>query len=264
MDRECLQIRKNGKLVQTKWVYDEEKEQGSYQEFDITDQAISKLFEVCELAPDITLKDIFLLLNTELDIFDTIIGNWTKEIVTEGLTQPEKPYVKDDEAIEYLELKLSLEYDMNYDNGKNILNGPTRLDFGGVGFEREKDKFFDWVDADGSPVIEFPKGYRTPWSVWATPANELINIPVKIDNKLTITEEIWTDDGIKQGVTHTFSNPLITLGNILYSILWELSFNGPPVKRDAFVKELKETVDNIKKEDYIDMEQLDFEGIDEL
>jgi hypothetical protein len=72
---EKLQIRKGGKLVDTRWIYDREKDQGEYQEFDVTDKAVRHLFDICYLAEDVTLKDLFLLLNTNLEQFDLIFGN---------------------------------------------------------------------------------------------------------------------------------------------------------------------------------------------
>ena len=237
---EKLEIRKGGKLIETKWVYDKKLKQGEYKEFDKTDQAIRKLFETCELAPDVTLKDIFQLLNTELDLFDAVIGNWCKEIVTEGLTQPEKPYdlsVYNPDQIEYLELRFTPEYDNDGDNTKDYLNGLCRPDFSATGVVLQDEH------------EHYKKGERIPWSISFTPANELINIPVKLAKDMVIYEGI-----LKTKVTDlpkqlaVFDNPQYTLGNILYGIIWEMSFHGGPNSRNDFHKDLLKTVDSIKKE----------------
>lgn len=236
---EKLEIRKGGKLVETKWVYDREKEEGEYKEFDRTDQAIRHLFEPCQLGEDVRLKDIFELLNTELDIFDAVIGNWCKEIVTEGLTKPGKPYdltKYDPEQIEYLELRYTPEYELY--EGVDSFYGFTRPDFGGVGVELQNDG-----DQD-----HYKKGERIPWGISFTAANDLINIPVKLNDTFAVYEGILRCKD-KPGFGHKlveFKNPTYTLGGILEGIIWEMSFHGGPEKRDEFGKELRETVEKIK------------------
>lgn len=240
MSREKLEIRKGGKLIETKWIYDKVAKQGAYHDIDRTDQAIRNLFEVCELAPDVTLKDIFLLLNSEIDIFDAVIGNWCKEIVTEGLTAPEKPYdlnVYDPEQIEYLELRFTPEYESDGDGTEDYLQGFTRPDFGGTGVELRND----------GDQEHYSKGDRIPWGISFTPANELINIPVRLAKDVAIYEGILkSKSGQMPNKLAEFKNPSFTLGQILEGIIWEMSFHGGPDKRDAFNKDLRETVDKIK------------------
>ena len=109
---EGLRITKGGKLIETRWVYDEGKSEGDYKKVDVSDQAIRLLYSYCDLEEGVTLKDVFLLLNSEIDVFDAVIGNWCKELVTEGLTKPAKPYdLTNEEAVEFLELKWSFTQD---------------------------------------------------------------------------------------------------------------------------------------------------------
>lgn len=239
---EKLEIRKDGKLVETKWVYDEAADLGDYKEFDVTDQAIRKMFEPCVLAEDVTLKDIFLLLNTELEIFDAVIGNWCQEIVTEGLTKPGKPYdlsKYDPEQIEYLELSYTPEYSDNVYG--TYLSGLLRPDLGGVGVELQND----------GDMEHYKKGERIPWGVCMTPTNELINIPVKLSDKFDVHHDILNKE-VKKSLPYppaiaSFKTPEYSLGNILYGIIWELSFHGGPDKRDEFSKDLKKMSDEIKQ-----------------
>lgn len=237
---EKLEIRKGGKLIETKWVYDKTAQQGEYKEFDKTDQAIRLLFDVCELAPDVTLKDIFQLLNTELDLFDAVIGNWCKEIVTEGLTQPEKPYdlsVYNPDQIEYLELRFTPEYDHNGDGTEDYLQGFCRPDFGGTGIELQAEH------------EHYKKGERIPWSISFTAANDLINVPVKLAKDVVIYEGILKcKRGAMPQKLVEFKNPSYTLGNILQGIIWEMSFHGGPSSRNDFHKDILNTVEEIKKE----------------
>ena len=55
---EKLQIRKGGKLFETKWIYDKEKKEGHYEDRDVTDHAYRFLFDICDLEEGITLKDM--------------------------------------------------------------------------------------------------------------------------------------------------------------------------------------------------------------
>lgn len=241
MSREKLEIRKGGKLVETKWVYDDVAEVGAYHEFDRTDKVFRYLWDICELEEGVTLKDIFLLLNTDLDIFDVIIGNWCKDIVTEGLTQPEKPYdlsKYDPEQIEYLELYYTPEYSDNK-YGTHIY-GFHRPDFGGVGVVLQNDGDMEY----------YKKGDRISWGICMTPTNELINIPVKLSDKFDICHDILNKE-VKRGEAYpppiaSFKNPEYTLGCILHGIIWELSFHGGPEKRDGFKDHLNKITEDIK------------------
>src|SRR5437867_3894816 len=172
---QVVEIKKGGDLIQT--------EMECSQERDVTDSAIGFLFEYCTLEDGVTLGDIFLLLNSELELFDLVLGNWTKEIVTEGLSQPGKPYdLSDEEAIEYLELY----WGVSYDESTPELNGINRPEFHGLGVVRKVDKFFEWRE------LEYKKGERTRWAVDLSPIYDLINIPVKLN-----TDFVVVDDGPK-------------------------------------------------------------------
>ncbi len=240
---EKIEIRKGGRLIETKWVYDKEAKKGAYEEFDITDKAIRHLFEPCQLADDVTLRDIFELMNTELQVFDAVLGNWCEEIVTEGLTQPAKPYdlsKYDPEQIEYLELRYTPEYDLDGDD-KNAFYGFHRPDFGGTGVVLQND----------GDQEHYKKGERIPWGVSFSKANDLINIPVKLSDKFVVYEGIMKWDKSKgpgDRKLAEFENPSYTLGGILEGIVWEMSFHGGPEKRNEFHKELLDRVDEIKSE----------------
>jgi hypothetical protein len=239
---EKLVLTKNGKLVETKWVYDKQKEEGSYVDSDVTDQAIRRIFDNCELEDGVTLKDVFLLLNTELQIFDAIIGNWCEKLVTEGLTKPAKPHTGqyDPEEIEYLELK------KNYWQDKDSTYGQNRPDFGGTGYELKEDKLAGWNNKDGTPAVEMPKGERIPWGLSFTPTNELINLPLKLNRKLTIYNEDHESPDYHKVIAE-YDNICYTLGDILYGILWELSFHGGPESRDGFKSTLDSQLEDYRK-----------------
>ena len=58
-----VEIKQGGRLIQT-------EVECSSQEQDVTDSAVRFLFDYCTLEDGVTLRDIFLLLNSELELFD--------------------------------------------------------------------------------------------------------------------------------------------------------------------------------------------------
>jgi len=238
---EGLQIRKGGKLIKTKWVYDKTKDEGSYVEKDITDKAISHLFDGCDLEEGVTLRDIFLIMNKELKLFDAVIRNWCEEIVTEGLTKPAKVVGQyDPDEIEYLELSKNI----HYDGTEKQCNGGLFPDFGGVGYELKEDKLHSWGE------VEWPKGSRIPWGISFSSANDLIDLPVKLDKKLRVFNDDHTappKDYCQELASYEGVN--YTLGDILYGIIWEMSFHGGPIEREKAGGELRKAVDECMKDE---------------
>lgn len=230
---EQLIIKKDGKLFQTKWVYDEQKEEGSYQTFDVTENSFNYLYEYCELDKDVTLKDIFLLLNNELELYNLLLRNWTSEIVKEGLSDQE---VSDKESdVEYLELYYFGEYRRFEKDEPYTLHGAKFPSFHGIGYELQEDR-------DG-----WKKGTRVPYSLSFQSANKLINLPVRLNKEFSVSKDDYVDN------THTdvfikFDAMPYTLFDILYGIMWELSFYGPPAKRDEEGQKIKDIMDGYKKD----------------
>lgn len=237
---EGLQIRKGGKLIKTKWVFDHTKDEGSYVEKDITDNAISHLFDDCDLEEGVTLRDIFLVMNKELKLFDAVLRNWCEEIVTEGLTKPAKvvgQYGPDE--IEYLELSKCI----HYDKTEKQCNSSSRPDFGGVGYELKEDKLHSWGE------VEWPKGHRIPWGISFSAANDLIDLPVKLDKRLKVYNDDHTSSPKEYGQElASYDGVSYTLGEILHGIIWELSFHGGPVEREKAGDELRKTADEVMKD----------------
>jgi hypothetical protein len=240
-DREVTTLVKGGKLIKTYWYYDDASEEGEYRVKEVTDQAIRLLFEEVELDDDVTLKDVFLLLNTELDLFDAVIGNWCKEFTQEALSAPGKPYDNtkyDPEMIEYLELRKSITIDKCL--GKTNTYGTSRPDFGGVGVVLQKD----------DDVEHYKKGDRITWGITFTPTNELINIPLKLNKDMPIYYMDYDSKDLKEWDKTIYTCPDVTytLGDILNGVVWELSFHGGPDSRDDFKDKLDKQVETIKKE----------------
>lgn len=229
---EKLEIKRGGKLVQTVW------KNGKYVDIDRTNLVASFLFSPCILEEGTTLKDILLLCEKDLPTLDKVIGNYLKELVVEGLSKKAKEINDeyDSEKIEYLELKYTPEVD-EYENVESF-TGITLLSFGGQGVVLQEDYEYH------------KKGTRIPWSICMTPVNELVNIPLKLYDKFEVYEGIMKTapkDKCKNLIN--INNPEYTLGQIIYSIAWELSFHGGPYKRNKFRLKLDNITKNLKKEE---------------
>jgi hypothetical protein len=226
-----IRISKGGKLIETNWVYDKEKNDGKYIDQDVTKYAIRRLMEPCTLGAGVTLRDVFELINTELEIFDLIIGNWCKEIVTEGLVgEPKKVGFYDPGEIEYL----TLGYYASYNSiKKSNFAGFHRPDFGGVGWELKENIYFDWEDPHtGEKEIEHHMGSRISWGVSFTPANELADLPLILEPLMKVYESD-TEGSNYMSELFTFKDPEYTLFGIIQGIIWELSFHGSPQDRES-------------------------------
>ena len=226
---EKLVLCKNGRLVEHYW--DGKKRQ--YLTRLVKLPTTKHLHEMnFELEPGTTLRNIFEYMNQDLPYWDLLIGNWCKDIVTEGL-QPDTKGDGDDWCKTlYLELYRHIEIQVM--DGKHELTGDgDRLEFHGVG-EYIKDS------SDGFGK----KGDRVNLGIEFTPANELAKYEVRIEP----TFEMWrwdydTDVKIDRSVNPPKDiNPgkyypdvlqnNATLFGALYGIIWELSFCGPPAKRN--------------------------------
>ena len=233
---EKLVLKKDGKLIKTEWVYDNEKEEGSYVDSDVTDKGFFHLQDECTLDSDVTLKDIFLLLNSELDLYDSVLRIWTKELVKEGLSGSP---IKETE-IEYLELYYHLEYNRIEENQPFRLDGLKHPDFHGVGKILEEDHDF------------CKKGERIPYSLSFQSTLNLIDLPVKLRHEVEVYEDDYTQKTYKPPTPLIkFSHVPYTLFNILYGIMWELSFFGAPEARDEKGQEILGIVANIKEENLV-------------
>jgi hypothetical protein len=206
---ETLTIKKGGKLARTGWKGD------TWVTEDVTDRAISLLFEQCDLEEGVTLRDLFLLLNTELEIFDCVLGNWCKEIVQEGLAAPSTRNLGFDKLELYWHIGTTTE------DGKTRLFGHHFPEFHGVGKADENDRYY-------------PVGERISYSLSFLSSSDLVDLPLELCTESKLFDE---DDWQKQPTP--LGEAPFTLGQILYGVLWELSFYGAPEDRDARGEELR-------------------------
>jgi hypothetical protein len=222
---EGLTIKRGGRLVRTLWLADlGEGENGRYVERDATQSAIRCLFEECGLAPDATLKDVLLLLDTELDAFDAVFGHRLKEIVEEGLRGPEPKKPAFEIKTEYLELYWWLK--LQTSDGKTSLLGTAFPMFHGLG---------KILEADDGP---YKKGERTPYALDFLSAKSLAGLPLKLKNEAKVGADSLDDFMVPYSVALKADRAPMTLGQIIQGIVFELSFWGAPADRDEAAKEI--------------------------
>lgn len=234
-----LKILKGGYLGARIW----DGKKGKYVNKKVSAKNLSsyKLHDLpCSLDDGLKLKDIFLLLNRELSLWDFVLGNWCKDFVEEGLskiTKDKKDTYDDDLIIDYLSLRWLSEVD-TYDKVRSI-NGLKHLDFGGQG-RYAKDG--DYYKKDDPTAI----------GVSLTETYLLRDLPLKLDTNLKVIED-KTDYTKKYKKLKIKYDTILdkvelkpSLFQILYSIIWELSWHGPPKKRDARAASLRKSVEDIK------------------
>lgn len=242
MSKEVLILKKGGKLIQTKWVYDDLTEEGEYRDFDVTDKAMVYIREVCELEEGVTLKDLFILLKPDLAILQDIFQNWLKEYVEYGLNNPGKPAgTYDPDKMEYLELYWDLYFD------SEALYGHTRPSFHGVGYELREDQYEQYGGSEEPKTLTWSKGERINWGFMGSDLLNFINKPLKLNNKFTIYDDNLDGDPSTYGkVLAEYSNPTYTLFNIIEGVFWELSFHGGPSESKKFAEEVREAADKVR------------------
>ncbi len=191
-----LVIKKGGIVEYTRW--DADQKPPRYVTKDVTDKANRFLFRQAYLEEDVTLRDIFLILQRHLDFYDELLGNWCKDIVAEAFSKDQEEIDKDSD-IEYLEL-----YWLLTEDKENVsLEGYQLPSFHGHGTE-------------GS------------YGVSLTPAYQLLDCPLKLRQEIYVYNDICS----VAEPPRSYQNATYTLGDILYVIIWELSFFGSPSMRD--------------------------------
>jgi hypothetical protein len=224
------------KLTRRDWESDESRDEGAYVDDDVTDQASRHLFSTVALAPEVTLRDILLLLDVDPLLQEVFARDWAKELLAEmmGGNAPSAPSIEyDPEGIECLEL-----YQVwSQDSFSGKLKPIHRLDFHGVGFVLRED-----VVRDGQ--IDYRAGERIKWSLSFTSPLKILHLPAHLNPEVILRE--GNMDSVNYGKEiGRMRNPGVTLGQVIHGVLWELSFHGSPASRDKESAQLKSLADDI-------------------
>lgn len=203
---DTLEIALGGRLLNHEW----NSEQAAVTSNDVTDRAPSLIFHDCRLAGGATLRDVFLLLQSSLDTFDTVLGNRCAEFVRDGLTPGARRQTNG--RIQFLELYWQMSVHSDDATGRTTIAGYAFPHFHGIGSEREQ------------------------WDLSLMTCAELADLPVRLRAGLEI--HVDRQDSLEDRVDY-YDQCEYTLGHILHGIMWELSFHGPPARRDATTRELE-------------------------
>jgi len=168
---------------------------------DVSKKSYTFLFYECEIAQGVVLKDIFLLMAKNIKKFDEILGCWAAEFVKEGLSRGKK-----ETEIDKLEIYWNLFKD--FSNQKRI-DGFSFPNFHGVRGKR-------------GIALDFSR------------ACDIAHLPIVLKNKINIQNQ--SKDKLIDSFSN-YSHPY-TLGHILNSIVYELSYHGNPEQRDARTKKM--------------------------
>lgn len=214
--------------------YGESHAEGVYD--DVTDQASRHLFSTVALAPEVTLRDILLLLDVDPLLQEVFARDWAKELLAEMMSghTPSAPSIEyDPEGIKYLELCQV----WSQDSFSGKLKPIHRLDFHGVGFVLRAD-----VVRDG--CIDYRAGERIKWSLSFTSPLKILHLPVRLNPEVILREGNMDSVNYGKEIGH-MRNPGVTLGQVIHGVLWELSFHGSPASRDEKSTQLKSLADDI-------------------
>lgn len=238
-----LELRPGGKLIKVFWHYDEEAEEGSFQEEDVTEVAPLYLFTITRLHEDVRLCDVIELVEEHSDFFQIYMNNWIEEFVEES----KKPLPDDfeEKQVEYLELYWHLtvnkEWQRNEETGRTAITGHHFPSFHGIGKEDALQRY----------CVSF------------SPANELAPLPLRLKDEFLIIDEEGEHKAFMDATkarkdpsapldidataySHSWPATTFTLGEIVYGIFWELSWWGSPARRDEKKSEMEGQVERIK------------------
>jgi hypothetical protein len=200
---------------------------------DVTDSAFEYLFQELAIDPDVTLADVFGLVNDN-PIMQAV---FRQEFVAELCVEVRKgPVAKEGEPWEKIEF-LELFQLWNHDTSTGIYEDVGRHYLHGVGVVQEADIF-------EHGHLAHKKGERTKWAISLTPVRELLNLPVRVNNEVLVCE---ADMDAKQyaNTLQVVKSERITLGSFIREIFWELSWHGSPEDSEKVSQGLKDQVAEI-------------------
>lgn len=225
------------KLTRRDWEYDESRDEGAYIDDDVTDQASRHLFSTVALVPEVTLRDILLLLDIDPLLQEIFAHDWAEELLAEMMdgNVPSAPSIEyDPKGIEYLELYQA----WSQDSFSGKLKPIHRLDFHGVGFVLCED-----VVRDG--CIDYRAGERIKWSLSFTSPLKMLHLPVRLNPEVSLREGNMDSVNYSKEIGR-MRNPGVTLGQVIHGVLWELSFHGSPAFRDEESAQVKSIADDVR------------------
>lgn len=199
------------------------------------------LYDACEIEDDVTLGDIFTMVESYMYL-EIFIGEIARCPIQDFHAQAKEPVeIKDTkEKIDYLEIIQSAEvFDMSENDKREYFKKNGNV----TGFNPEKSKFFDTnIDFGGVGPHPDRPGETIAYSVSYTPVNQLIHLPVKLNTSCRVLSQ-----SVRGPCVELFTaTRAYTLLDVLYAIYFDISFVGGPEDNKAFMADMKQRVEMIK------------------
>lgn len=202
---------------------------------DVTEMAHRFLYQTVTLDPNLTLGDILRL----FELSPALLENYHLSFSTALIEEASKGYLKpkresSSEKLEYL--ALSAHWSLN--TLTNELNTAGRLDLAGMSH----------ILTRNSPKNLKKKGERIEFSLSFIPVRSLLNLPVRINPKVYLTEDdIDSHEFLKNITSYRVSD--YALGCILDGIMSNLTFFGTPEESKATGLKIQERMKEVDAED---------------
>ena len=187
---------------------------------------LCSLRDQIEIDDDITLRDLFRIF-APIKLFIEAYSSIPFDDYAKELDKPTDWAKKESCPIDYIEVAWSGEYFERY----NSLS--LYPDARGVNESVPEEKHGVWENEDTPP----PSRY---WGIDAQPMNSICDLPIKINNLVTIYK---LEDGKK--IIEKWKKDFMLL-EFLDAIFYEISFFGTPEDRDDFMGVLNERVKEVE------------------
>jgi hypothetical protein len=214
------------------------------------DIRFSDLMCPVDLSHEFTLRDVLRACVSSTEIPPLLMGqilhcNALQEFYDDAESKP----FEDEGDLEYLELYLLGDIGEDYSSSQWSFHGVGKL---GV---VPKDDFRKMTPEEAA-------SFRESYGVELSPLYRLADYKIKVRNEIVISN--WKEKDYSKQITRINFQPSITLIEILYWVIWELSFFGSPSKRDEENAELKrriEEIDEAKKNGTLDQITIPWEKV---
>ncbi|QCP47891.1 hypothetical protein FAZ95_01050 [Trinickia violacea] len=223
-----LFLKPGGRLEYVRSVFNEDTEKADDVAIDVTESAASYLLEPIIFEGEIHVRDVFLLLGASPALLEVFARQHAIAYLDEARKGNARPYTGqyDPNGTEYLELF----YDWQVACECGQLDGTHRLWLRGVGYELQED-------IEESSGFKYKRGARIHWSVMFSPVADLLNLPLRVNPEVSVTQSDGGYERMNQAL-YRFNVTRPTLAQVIQGLLWELSFGGDPEQTDEIVQDL--------------------------
>lgn len=243
----ALIFSKGGKLTYNGWVYNDKTKEGKYISRDITDNLLWLHKRGLEVSfdPDVTLNDVFLFLERELEICDVIFENcYIKDYVTYWKNLDRSKIVTDHSynpnGIEYLQLYWAP--DLFTYAGKTKIYGLSSASLDGQGFILKEDVFED----DEKTYVIYKTGTRISYGIDFSAIETILDLPIKLNTNFKIVEECDGAKNPRELLTLLDCDRDFSFHEAIEAIMWELSFYGTEEDKMEKLTEIEKIKNSIE------------------